>query len=93
MWPQTAALCGAHAGTQAEVCDTRKTLPGWRRLQKYAVRCGGGTNHRLGLYDAMLIKDNHLAFGNQSAETPFDVADAVRMARQIRPGHPHQTPT
>lgn len=43
------------------VLDTRKTLPGWRELDKYAVRCGGGENHRFGLYDAILIKDNHLA--------------------------------
>lgn len=50
------------AGTKAHVYDTRKTTPGWRRLEKYAVRCGGGTNHRAGLYDAVLIKDNHLAF-------------------------------
>lgn len=44
-----------------EILDTRKTLPGWRELDKYAVRCGGGTNHRFGLYDAVLIKDNHIA--------------------------------
>ena len=48
-------------GTKAKIYDTRKTLPGWRILEKYAVRCGGGYNHRLGLYDAVLIKDNHLA--------------------------------
>ncbi len=48
-------------GTRAVVCDTRKTLPGLRWLQKYAVRCGGGTTHRVGLYDALLIKDNHIA--------------------------------
>ncbi len=48
-------------GTQAKIYDTRKTLPGWRILEKYAVRCGGGHNHRLGLYDGILIKDNHLA--------------------------------
>ena len=46
----------------ARLYDTRKTTPGWRRLEKYAVRCGGGHNHRLGLYDGFLIKDNHLAF-------------------------------
>jgi nicotinate-nucleotide pyrophosphorylase (carboxylating) len=46
---------------QVEVLDTRKTIPGWRELDKYAVRMGGGTNHRLGLHDAILIKDNHLA--------------------------------
>ena len=48
-------------GTKAKIYDTRKTLPGWRILEKYAVRCGGGYNHRLGLYDGILIKDNHVA--------------------------------
>jgi len=51
----------AVAGTAAKILDTRKTTPGWRALEKYAVRCGGGVNHRMGLYDAVLIKDNHLA--------------------------------
>lgn len=50
-------------GTGAKIYDTRKTTLGWRRLEKYAVRCGGGYNHRTGLFDAILIKDNHLAFG------------------------------
>jgi len=48
-------------GTKAKIYDTRKTLPGWRILEKYAVRCGGGYNHRIGLYDGIMIKDNHLA--------------------------------
>ena len=48
-------------GTKAKIYDTRKTLPGWRILEKYAVRCGGGHNHRIGLYDGIMIKDNHLA--------------------------------
>ena len=48
-------------GTKAKIYDTRKTMPGWRILEKYAVVCGGGYNHRLGLYDGILIKDNHLA--------------------------------
>ena len=48
-------------GTKARIYDTRKTTPGWRILEKYAVRCGGGYNHRIGLYDGILIKDNHLA--------------------------------
>jgi len=48
-------------GTRAVILDTRKTLPGWRELEKYAVRCGGGKNHRMGLYDMVLIKDNHIA--------------------------------
>jgi len=51
----------AVTGTKAKIYDTRKTMPGWRILEKYAVRCGGGYNHRLGLYDGILIKDNHLA--------------------------------
>lgn len=57
----TKAFVEAAAGTGAAIYDTRKTTPGWRRLEKYAVRLGGGRNHRLGLYDAVLIKDNHLA--------------------------------
>ncbi|MBO0875231.1 MAG: carboxylating nicotinate-nucleotide diphosphorylase [Pseudonocardia sp.] len=57
----TAALVDAVAGTGTRILDTRKTLPGLRLLQKYAVRCGGGVNHRLGLGDAILIKDNHVA--------------------------------
>ena len=48
-------------GTRAKIYDTRKTLPGWRALDKYAVRCGGGWNHRVGLYDGLLVKDNHVA--------------------------------
>ena len=51
----------AVAGTGATILDTRKTTPGWRRLEKYAVRMGGGSNHRLGLHDALLIKENHIA--------------------------------
>jgi nicotinate-nucleotide pyrophosphorylase (carboxylating) len=58
----TRAYVNATAGTQARIYDTRKTTPGWRRLEKYAVRQGGGHNHRGGLFDAILIKDNHLAF-------------------------------
>lgn len=58
----TATRCyvDAVAGTRAKIVDTRKTLPGLRLAQKYAVRCGGGTNHRLGLYDGILIKENHI---------------------------------
>ena len=51
----------ALVGTRCRVLDTRKTTPGWRALEKYAVRCGGGTNHRMGLFDAAMIKDRHLA--------------------------------
>lgn len=72
------------AGTPARVYDTRKTTPGWRRLEKFAVRCGGAHNHRLGLYDAILIKDNHLAQLAQSGETAGDTAvRAVRVAREF----------
>jgi len=66
-------------GTTARIYDTRKTTLGWRRLEKYAVRCGGGRNHRTGLFDAILIKDNHLAFGGIS---DFGPAEAVRRARK-----------
>src|SRR5580704_5292669 len=59
----TAALVREAAGTKARIVCTRKTLPGLRILQKYAVRCGGGFNHRFGLDDAVLIKDNHIAAG------------------------------
>lgn len=57
----TARYVAAVAGTGAKIYDTRKTTPGLRTLEKYAVRCGGGHNHRIGLFDAVLIKDNHLA--------------------------------
>jgi nicotinate-nucleotide pyrophosphorylase (carboxylating) len=58
---RTAEFVAAVAGTRARILDTRKTLPGLRLAQKYAVRTGGGTNHRIGLYDAVLIKENHIA--------------------------------
>ena len=64
---------------RAKVLDTRKTTPGWRLLEKYAVRCGGGHNHRMGLYDGILIKDNHLAALGMA--TPIAIAEAVRLAR------------
>lgn len=67
-------------GTNAKVYDTRKTIPAWRRLEKYAVQCGGGRNHRTGLFDAILIKDNHLALAADSGLSP---ADAVRRARKF----------
>jgi nicotinate-nucleotide pyrophosphorylase (carboxylating) len=69
----------AVAGLRCQVLDTRKTTPGWRLLEKYAVRMGGGTNHRMGLYDGVLIKDNHLA---AIGLAPAAVGDAVRLARQ-----------
>lgn len=76
----TRKFVDAVAGTGARVLDTRKTTPGWRLLEKYAVRCGGGANHRVGLYDGILIKDNHLAgLGG-------DVRRAVELARS-HPGN------
>jgi nicotinate-nucleotide pyrophosphorylase (carboxylating) len=66
------------AGTHCQLLDTRKTTPGWRFLEKYAVRCGGGHNHRIGLFDAVMIKDNHLA-GLREHGTPL--AEAVRLAK------------
>jgi nicotinate-nucleotide pyrophosphorylase (carboxylating) len=66
-------------GTRAAIVDTRKTLPGWRRLEKYAVRCGGGVNHRWDLASAVLIKDNHLA------AVDGDVALAVKRVRDYAP--------
>jgi len=72
----------AIAGTKARLYDTRKTIPGWRRLEKYAVRCGGGHNHRTGLFDAILIKDNHLALGrSEQGAAAYTPAEAVRKAR------------
>ena len=75
----------AISGSNARIFDTRKTTPGWRRLEKYAVRCGGGWNHRGGLDEAVLIKDNHLALGNRSADPGqhFSPADAISRARQF----------
>jgi nicotinate-nucleotide pyrophosphorylase (carboxylating) len=71
----TRKFVDAAAGFKAKLLDTRKTTPGWRLLEKYAVRCGGGTNHRMGLFDGILIKDNHLAgLGG-------DVRKAVEQAR------------
>lgn len=70
-------------GCKAKLYDTRKTLPGYRRLEKYAVRCGGGRNHRTGLFDAILIKDNHLAFRREHGGEACSPADAVRIAREL----------
>lgn len=72
--------------TSAKVYDTRKTTPGWRRLEKYAVRCGGGQNHRTGLFDAILIKDNHLAANahqNGIENSQAAVVDVLSKARQF----------
>jgi nicotinate-nucleotide pyrophosphorylase (carboxylating) len=70
----------AVAGLPARIFDTRKTLPGWRLLAKYAVRQGGGYNHRLGLHDGILIKDNHLAALGPNPATA--IVEAIRRARQ-----------
>jgi len=77
----TAAWVDAVRGTNAKVRDTRKTLPGLRMLQKYAVRVGGGVNHRLGLGDAALIKDNHVAAAGS-------VVEALRAVREAAPDLP-----
>jgi nicotinate-nucleotide pyrophosphorylase (carboxylating) len=72
-------------GTRAQILDTRKTTPGLRRLEKYAVTCGGGHNHRVGLFDRVLIKDNHLAALQH--EPPNPIAAAVGRAREKYPQH------
>jgi nicotinate-nucleotide pyrophosphorylase (carboxylating) len=79
----TAQFVEAVKGTRTKILDTRKTTPGWRRLEKYAVACGGGQNHRLGLFDMVLIKDNHLAALRN--ESPNPIAAAVERARYKNP--------
>ena len=77
----TARYVAELAGTECRLLDTRKTIPGLRTAQKYAVTCGGGKNHRIGLYDAYLIKENHiLACGG--------IAPAIAQARHLNPGKP-----
>ena len=78
---KTRAFVDAVAGTKATVMDTRKTLPGLRHALKYAVRCGGGTNHRMGLYDGVLIKENHIASAG-------GIGSALTQARHIAPDVP-----
>lgn len=75
----TARYVAAVRGTRTRILDTRKTLPGLRAAQKYAVRCGGGSNHRNGLYDAILIKENHIA-------TAGSIGAAVATARRANAG-------
>ncbi len=79
----TAQFVDAVKGTRAQILDTRKTTPGWRRFEKNAVACGGGRNHRLGLYDMVLIKDNHLAALRGAKPNP--IAAGVRRARKAYP--------
>lgn len=71
------------ADLPTKVYDTRKTTPGWRRLEKYAVACGGGKNHRMGLYDAILIKDNHLACHARVTGNLLSPSEAIRHAREF----------
>jgi len=80
----TAQFVDAIKGTGVRILDTRKTTPGWRQLEKYAVTCGGGANHRIGLYDMVLIKDNHLAALRDALPNP--VAAAIERARARFPG-------
>jgi nicotinate-nucleotide pyrophosphorylase (carboxylating) len=79
----TAQFVDAIKGTRAKILDTRKTTPGWRRFEKYAVACGGGKNHRLGLFDMVLIKDNHLVVLRDAK--PNAIAAAVARAREKFP--------
>ncbi len=80
----TRRYCDAVAGAKARIYDTRKTTPGWRRLEKYAVHAGGGHNHRAGLFDAVLIKDNHLAFGaGADSGARYSPAESVQRVRDF----------
>ena len=81
----TREFVNAVVGTPVRIYDTRKTTPGWRRLEKYAVRAGGGENHRMGLDDQVLIKDNHLAVLSARGTSLADAVAAIRRA------HPHLT--
>ncbi|MDP3250685.1 MAG: carboxylating nicotinate-nucleotide diphosphorylase [Hydrogenophaga sp.] len=80
---QTATYVDAVAGTRARIVDTRKTLPGLRLAQKYAVTTGGGVNHRIGLYDAVLIKENHIAAAGGVAQVLQRVRDTAPAARFV----------
>jgi len=78
----TRKYVNAIQGTKAKIYDTRKTMPGWRILEKYAVLCGGGYNHRIGLYDGILIKDNHLA--QLGREFQPKLREIVSQARKLK---------
>ena len=80
----TSRYVGAVKGTKAQILDTRKTIPGLRLAQKYAVRCGGGNNHRIGLYDAVLIKENHIISAGS-------ITAAVAGAKEMHSGLPVET--
>jgi nicotinate-nucleotide pyrophosphorylase (carboxylating) len=88
----TQGFVQAIAGTEARIFDTRKTTPGWRRLEKCAVRCGGGHNHRIGLFDAILIKDNHLALAASLPHDPPTLPQLIREARAWIAVHALQLP-
>ena len=77
----TAKYVAAVAGTECRILDTRKTVPGLRLAQKYAVACGGGVNHRVGLFDAILIKENHIMSAG-------GITAAISTARELHPGMP-----
>jgi nicotinate-nucleotide pyrophosphorylase (carboxylating) len=79
---QTHSYVQALGNTKTQLLDTRKTTPGWRWLEKYAVRMGGGTNHRMGLYDMVMVKDNHLLAQDQLPE----LQSAIRKAKAENPG-------
>lgn len=77
----TARFVDAVKGTSAQILDTRKTTPGWRLLEKYAVRCGGGENHRFGLYDEVMVKENHIELAGRP------IVDVLRdLRRAVGPG-------
>ena len=80
----TSRYASAVSGTKAKILDTRKTIPGLRQAQKYAVRCGGGNNHRIGLYDAVLIKENHIISAG-------GIAAAIAAARDMHSELPVET--
>ena len=82
---QTSEYVKLLAGTGVDVYDTRKTTPGWRRLEKYATQCGGAVNHRIGLHDAILIKDNHLAACavTLSGDDRDVIGDAIEKSREL----------
>jgi nicotinate-nucleotide pyrophosphorylase (carboxylating) len=79
---ETRRFVDAVRGTKAVILDTRKTTPGWRGLEKYAVRCGGGANHRSGLYDMILIKDNHIAAAG-SITTAIECCRSSRLPMEV----------
>ena len=82
-----AAAGGLNTSGKPVICDTRKTTPGWRELEKYAVRCGGGVNHRMGLFDGVMLKDNHLAALRRSAGNTLSLAEMTRQLRARIPAH------